>query len=157
MPESVSPNMQKYYNYREQITRLKKAMNQSFYLEAIFIEYAVMEDRLESILRHAGVWKDPKEGERPKGIEWKIRKAEKVAEEKKSLAHRYFDESLFNRIDEWRQGRNPLTHVLMKLHLHTEDLQTMAEEGFDIVRILCSKCTSYKRAMEKQDLSKKIS
>ena len=47
-------NMQKYANYREQFGRLKKAINNNFYLEAIFIEYAIIEDRLESILRHSG-------------------------------------------------------------------------------------------------------
>lgn len=41
-------NMQKYLNYKEQMGRLKKAIANSFYLEAIFIEYAIIEDRLES-------------------------------------------------------------------------------------------------------------
>ena len=149
--KETTPNMQKYYNYREQMTRLKKALNQSFYLEAVFIEYAMMEDRLESILRHAGVWKEPDPNKKLMGLEQKMKKAAKVAEEKKSLAHKYFDEDLFARIDAWRQGRNPLTHVLMKLNLHTEDLETMAMEGYDIVKILCSKSTSYKRAIEKKN------
>ena len=47
-------NMQKYFNYQEQMVRLKKAMAAQFYLEAIFIEYAVMEDRLASVLIHSG-------------------------------------------------------------------------------------------------------
>ena len=55
-------NMQKYENYKEQMGRLKRALNSHFYLEAIFIEYAIMEDRLESGLRHAGRW-NPKPDE----------------------------------------------------------------------------------------------
>ena len=47
-------NMQKYFNYQEQMVRLKKALAAQFYLEAIFIEYAVMEDRLASVLIHSG-------------------------------------------------------------------------------------------------------
>ena len=58
--DSKIDNMQKYENYRVQIGRLKKALKEHFYLEAIFIEYAIMEDRLEAILRHAGKW-HPKE------------------------------------------------------------------------------------------------
>ena len=50
-------NMQKHFNYQEQMVRLKKAMAAQFYLAAIFIEYAVMEDRLESILRHSSAFK----------------------------------------------------------------------------------------------------
>ena len=54
--EQISDNMQKYANYKEQMGRLKKALSQGFYLEAIFIEYAILEDRLESVLRHSGKW-----------------------------------------------------------------------------------------------------
>ena len=63
-------NMQKYFNYQEQMVRLKKAMAAQFYLEAIFIEYAVMEYRLESILRHSGVFNP----ERHSTIQAKLRR-----------------------------------------------------------------------------------
>jgi hypothetical protein len=46
--QPLSANMQKYENYKEQMNRLKKAMANAFYLEALFIEYAIMEDRTES-------------------------------------------------------------------------------------------------------------
>ena len=36
-------------NYCEQMRRLKKALGNGFCLEAIFIEYAILEDRLESV------------------------------------------------------------------------------------------------------------
>ena len=49
-------NQQKYENYKEQFKRLNKALANGFHLEAMFIEYAVMEDRTESIIRHAGLW-----------------------------------------------------------------------------------------------------
>lgn len=52
--EQITDNMQKYANYKEQMGRLSKALTQGFFLEAIFIEYAILEDRLESILRHSG-------------------------------------------------------------------------------------------------------
>ena len=48
-------NQQKYENYKEQTMRLKRAINSCFYLEKIFIEYAIIEDRLESVLRHSGI------------------------------------------------------------------------------------------------------
>ena len=49
-------NQLKYENYREQCKRLKSALNSGFNLEAMFIEYAIMEDRTDSILRHAEKW-----------------------------------------------------------------------------------------------------
>ena len=54
--EQITDNMQKYANYKEQMGRLNKALTSRFFLEAIFIEYAIMEDRLESVLRHSGRW-----------------------------------------------------------------------------------------------------
>ena len=47
-------NQLKYENYREQFKRLNSALHSGFNLEAMFIEYAILEDRTESILRHAG-------------------------------------------------------------------------------------------------------
>lgn len=49
-------NQLKYENYREQFKRLNSALRSGFNLEAMFIEYAIMEDRTESILRHADKW-----------------------------------------------------------------------------------------------------
>lgn len=49
-------NQQKYENYRVQSRRLVSALRSGFYLEAVFIEYAIIEDRLESALTHAGAF-----------------------------------------------------------------------------------------------------
>ena len=46
-------NESKYNNYKEQSKRLKKALVNQFYLEAIFIEYSILEDRADAILRYA--------------------------------------------------------------------------------------------------------
>lgn len=59
--DSNANNHQKYENYRVQISRLTSSRKGRFYLEAIFNEYAIMEDRLKSVLRHAGKW-HPKDG-----------------------------------------------------------------------------------------------
>ena len=49
-------NSQKQANYTEQFRRLNKALANGFNLEAMFIAYAIMEDRTESVLRHSGWW-----------------------------------------------------------------------------------------------------
>lgn len=46
----VIDNRQKYFNYKTQMVRLKKAISSEYYLEALFIEYAIIEDRTEAIL-----------------------------------------------------------------------------------------------------------
>ena len=47
-------NMEKYQVYKTMNENLSKAMRSEFYYQAIF-EYAIIEDRFSSVLRHAGV------------------------------------------------------------------------------------------------------
>lgn len=140
-------NMQKYANYKEQMGRLKKALTHGFYLEAIFIEYAIMEDRLESALRHSGKW-NPRPDEFW-SIDRKLNKLEKLAEEKKSPAAKYFSPELTEMLRSWKTRRNQLIHALLKQPLHTEDLRAHADEGLVLVKTLCSKTTSYNRFLDK--------
>lgn len=146
--EQITNNMQKYANYKEQMGRLNKALANQFYLEAIFIEYAIMEDRLESVLRHSGKW-NPK----PNSfitLDRKCKIIEKMAEEKKSLAHKYFPVELTKDIEAWKDDRNRMIHALMKQQLHTEDLCNIAERGKGIVKTLCNKTTLYNRALKRR-------
>ena len=47
--------MEKSLAYKEQLSRYKRAVSQEFYLEGIFILYAMLEDRLSAFLYYAGV------------------------------------------------------------------------------------------------------
>lgn len=143
--EIIETGNEKQAKYTEQMGQLKKSFRMGFYFESIFIEYAVMEDRLESALRHGGYWK---ETERHVSIEKKIKKLAKVAENKKSFEHKYFSEGLFERIMQWKETRNKLIHAMMKNNITVNELQSIAEEGYDIVKILNSKVTSYKRKLQ---------
>lgn len=144
--ECIADNMQKYANYKEQMGRLKKALSHGFYLEAIFIEYAIMEDRLESVLRHSGKW-NPKPNEYW-SIDRKLNRVAKIAEEKRSIAAKYFPKELTDVLRTWKEQRNQLIHALLKQSLHTEDLREHAETGHALVKTLCSKTTSYNRRVD---------
>ncbi len=150
--EPVQDNMQKYENYREQMGRLKKALSSGFYLEAVFIEYAILEDRLESILRHSGRWKEPREGVH-RSIQWKKNQVAKMAEEKGSLAARYFSDDTLDRIIVWKDKRNSLIHALMNQSVHTEELKELAEQGQVLVRELSNRGRNLARALERQQNS----
>lgn len=58
-------NIQKYENYKEQFKRLDRALKSGFNLEAIFIEYAIMEDRTSSMLRYEDNSVKPKGDRQP--------------------------------------------------------------------------------------------
>ena len=65
----VADNREKQQTYKEQMQRYSKAMKDQFFFEAILIDYAMLEDRLRSMLYHAaffanrdkaGCWKKTK-------------------------------------------------------------------------------------------------
>lgn len=143
--ENKISNMQKYENYRIQMGRLSRAIKAEFYLEAIFIEYAIMEDRLESILVHAGKF-NPKKHDK---MDKKLGKVEEISQEKKALAHKYFSAELIQSIYSWKNSRNDLIHALMKQNLVTDELKAVAISGRDIVKTLNTKSTAFRKANEK--------
>lgn len=145
---STTPeNMLKYENYKEQMERLKKAMTNRFYLEAIFIEYAILEDRLESALRHSGKWQ-PKPDQHT-SIDRKVKLLMAQATEKKSLAQKFFQLEMMQAVLDWKNRRNPLMHSLMKQQLHTGDLSGLAEEGLALVKQVGNKVKLFNRAVER--------
>ena len=142
-------NMQKYENYRMQMGRLKKALTNGFYLEAIFIEYSVIEDRTSAILRYGGYKaKARNKGEEPTLIS-KLNKISEVARNKKSLEHKYFSSELIEDIRSWKENRNALIHNLINQQTTAEELKECAEKGSELCKLLNSRSSSYKKAMEK--------
>ena len=150
--EPITNNMQKYENYREQKGRLKKALTQGFYLEAICIEYNILEDRLESALRHSGKWKEPKPGGNPPSLQNKKNTITKMMEEKNGLARKYFTEEFLSSIITWKNDRNDLIHQLMKQSLHTEDLKVLAERGNELVKDLSRIVSNYNKALARKSI-----
>ena len=53
----VANNLEKYYTYSENISKYNKAMRGEFYFEALLIDYAMLEDRLRSMLYYLGALK----------------------------------------------------------------------------------------------------
>lgn len=56
--QPAANNNEKRDTYAKMLRRYKAAMKHGFYLEAIFIAYAVMEDRITRFLFHAGLVND---------------------------------------------------------------------------------------------------
>ena len=136
MSEDLISNKQKQLNYQEQFKRLDRALKQKFYLEAMFIEYAIMEDRCDSIL---GYENNQIKSKNFVSIDRKLDKIKKIAEQKKSLPNRYFSDALIDIIKGWKEKRNGLIHALLKKELTTEGLETVALEGYALARQLCNK------------------
>ena len=145
-------NQLKYENYREQFKRLNSAFNNGFNLEAMFIEYAIMEDRTESILRHADKWDayiKSRKGREP-GIDSKIRYIQKLAEQKKTFPNKYFSDDLLDRILVWKEDRNRLIHALLKQQLEHNEVTRLAAQGKQLVDELRNRANKYNRAVDRR-------
>lgn len=145
----IEENQQKYLNYKAQMQRLKKAMEHGFYLEAIFIEYVIMEDRTASILRYEGNTLKPRNENGYVSIDAKINKIVKIAENRNGLAHRYFKPEFMIKLTEWKNRRNSLMHALMKQKLTTNELKEFSEEGMQLVKDLSRLSRNYKSMLER--------
>ena len=148
---TAADNAQKHENYREQFVRLKKALASEFYLEAIFIEYTIIEDRTESTLRHAGKWDAylKKRGRYQVTLDSKIAYIQDFAREKKSIAHKYFSDTLMDEILEWKEERNRLIHALLKQTLTTEEVSEIAHMGERLTKEIRTRATNFSRALER--------
>lgn len=58
MIKPVKDNKDKERTYRDLMGKHSKAMRYEFYIEAMMIDYAMLEDRLRSFLYHIGIYND---------------------------------------------------------------------------------------------------
>ena len=148
-------NMEKYENYKNQFQRLNRAMKNHFYLEAIFIEYAIIEDRTTSILAYEG--NNRRKCDNMKLYE-KLNKIKNCANYSTPLRPwigRYFSDDnsnkLIDRIIAWKDyQRNRPTHRLMKILVTTEELRNYAENGKALCKELSNRANNYKRMVERK-------
>lgn len=149
MPYPPISGQEKYINYKTQFDRLKAALENEFYLEAIFIEYAILEDRTESVLRHAGLWEAYLGNRRQANIGTKLTFIKKKAQAKSSSFHAYFNDDLMDLLRDWKNKRNPLIHDLLNQKLGDDDLKNLALEGYELIKTLRNRATSHNRELEK--------
>ena len=152
-----SENMLKYENYKEQFKRLNRALLNGFNLEAMFIEYAIMEDRTESILHHAEMWENYLKSRKGKDvtIDSKIKYIIKLSENKKDVLHKYFSDDLLTQILDWKNERNRLIHALLKQELAHNEVLGLAEKGNILTKSLKSRSSNYNRRIDKEKAAKK--
>ena len=142
----------KHINYAEQMTRLKTALKNEFYLESIFIEYSILEERTEAILIYCNSF--PKPGTNGKvNIGKKISKIDNLANTNHSFfLDRYFDSEFMNKLRDWKDKRNPLIHELLTRENHTTELKELAEEGYELMKKLETKSINYKKYLERRGM-----
>jgi len=134
-------NMEKYQIYRAMTENLKRAMKAEFYYEAIFIEYAILEDRCASALIHAGVKCHDKDGKEIK-LSAKLNKLHDHSAFIVPYVRKRITLELLDRVTEWKRKRDALIHALAKTPYEPDALKEIAEEGQLIARELGNKVKS---------------
>lgn len=125
-------NVQKHDTYKEAFARIKHAIDQHFFIEAIAIQEAIISDRLRSHLEyHKKLPKDDKFYSLLK--EWK---ALNGAKEKLAVSI-----ELPELIDLWREQRNNAIHGIVAKESHVEmflkNAEAAAKTGLKLTRALC--------------------
>ena len=147
-------NNQKHENYREQFNRLNKSLANGFNLEAMFIEYAIIEDRTESVLRHAGLWDaylKKRKGREP-SLDSKIKYIYSHAQNGIAGLKKRFSDDLLPEILAWKEERNRLIHALLKQKLEQDEIRSIAERGNELVKTLRCRSSQYNRDVAKLDI-----
>ena len=141
-------NMEKYEIYRAMNGNLSKAMKAGYYYEAIFIEYAILEDRCTSLLKHAGSkYIDGK------GFELKLSTKINKLRSNSSFTEHYVRQritlKLLDEIEAWKRERDKLIHALAKIKYDDESTRDVAIKGQNLVRIFSSKVKNVNNYFDK--------
>jgi hypothetical protein len=128
---------------------LKKAIQAGFYYEAIFIEYAIIEDRCVSALRHAGVKYLDSKGHEIKLSE-KVRKLRSNPAFTTTYVRRRITLELLDEIVDWKRDRDLLIHAMAKIPYDHDSVKNVAERGQVLVRNFGNKVKSVNQYYDKQ-------
>ncbi|MBD2579780.1 hypothetical protein [Oscillatoria sp. FACHB-1406] len=151
--KQISGNVNKYESYREAWSRIKLALENQFFLEAITIQESIISDRLLSFLSRPDapnplVLKNgsfPSFGKLIKG--WR-------SEFKDGLPSGSYPD-LIEAVDRWRRYRNEAIHAIVKsepgeptqpIDSFLQKAKDAAEEGEKLTREVCNWCKKEKKS-----------
>ena len=146
MPEK---NMEKYEVYKSMNENLSKAMRAGFYYQAIFIEYAIIEDRCSSVLRHAGVPYQNNTGQ-DISISQKLRKMRDNPVFHVPYVQQRITLDLIAELYAWKEKRDDFIHHMAKIPYDHESVKATAITGQELVKKLGAKVRSINNYYTKQ-------
>ena len=142
-------NIEKKEKYLNLMSRLKRATDNEYYYEAIFIEYAILEDRTESLLKHAGKKFQENNGN-PFKISKKLNKLKSEKEFQTSYIRKHLTEELIEKIYEWKIQRDKLMHNIINLQYKNDEIKMLALNGECLVKKFNSKSQLVNKYLDNQ-------
>ena len=133
-------NYQKKEKYSELMEKLKKSVEEEFYYESIFIIYAVLEDRTESILKHANI-KVTKENNKVLTLNEKLNRISNEDIFNEEYIKKHLPKDIISKIHLWKNKRNILIHDLVNTEYNSEEIKELAIEGYELIKLINNKST----------------
>ncbi|MBR1592301.1 MAG: hypothetical protein IJ666_04745 [Ruminococcus sp.] len=141
-------NYLKYELYKQNKAKLSKAMNNEFYFEALLIEYAIIEDRIDSLFRTVGC----------KLSNSLCRNLNKMRSNPIFTNNKFVRDRItiafVEEPHEWRIARNETVHALFKATTTDTDFEKIAKDGNDLQKLLDNKVKSIKAHYERLEKKK---
>lgn len=128
----MSKNIEKYEIYKIMKVQLKKSLTSGFYYQAIFIEYAILEDRANSVLRHAHLNTENNKGE-DLSISRKLNKLKSCKPFSDSSIRKKLPIEFIEEITAWKKQRDDLIHTLAKIKYDDESVRETALCGKELI------------------------
>lgn len=126
--------------YSDLMLKLKSSVEEKFYYESIFIIYSILEDRTESLLKHAHI-DILKNNNQKLSLSEKLDKIRNCEPFKDEYIRKHLTNEMINQIYEWKNKRNLLIHNLINLEYCNYEIEELAKEGYEIIKILNNKST----------------
>ena len=144
--------MPKQALYKEFMSRMDSAYSNCMYLEASWYMYAVLEDRLVSLLRNSGGVGQNKGGANGKPIRMmgpKLKELQRRSNKDELLKVNFEHDKL----NAWKESRNNLMHAMGDATMPIGDIDAAAkkltEDGRILVREYSSACRRLKKHRDK--------
>lgn len=136
--------------------RCNFAIEQGFYMEAILMEYAAIESRMEILLGIIGLPCNkylPDETRKKIQISHRLKCANKLRREASVFENTKLNVNFFNKVSEWTEKRNEYIHGLYKSEIkysqRIKDAKGFSEKGLEYCRLLYNEVNRLKRLKEK--------
>lgn len=140
--------MAKHALYKKFLSRLDDAFSSEMYLEASWYAYAVLEDRLVSMLENSGGVGEKQGGSSGKPIRMMGPKLKELSRraKKDNLLNANFE---YQNLNTWKESRNNLMHAMGDATMSIEDIDAaarkLAEEGRELIRVYAAACRRLKK------------
>ena len=146
----VEKNMEKYERYKKLKVALKKSLQSGFYYEAIFIEYAILEDRSTSVLAHADVNYKDRNGYEV-DLKTKLDKIRCNHVFQNNYIRSRLTTELIDSLQAWRKTRNKLIHALCGVTYEEAYVKTVAMKGKELLDLFDNRVSSVNKYLQKSN------